>query len=373
MTNKIKQPVLESFACPCSEAILRQPPEGKKVIIQCKKCGTKYNFDESLIEGEGIWVRCTRCKDMFFQVNPGIEPIVSTPDIEDKRIAIDTDMKKRKPETGAYREVVPHPQSDENAGKRDGVEQLWQDITLMEEGDFFNDQLEKDTSLKDEGRSVTSNEPVIKENDSKHDEITWKKNKTGGKRKGFWTPGRIVVYPVIVIVLLLTLYLWFFPQVGRQILNNVYPVEESTQIIGRKGNTTGPVNESKEKISFVNIKEHTVKNRIVGDIFIIQGIAVNNNASPVSQVKVRGRILDSSGTVLIKEKVYAGNILADEELKNLTEEKIKEKLSNPWGSDFLNRDIPYKGEIPFMIVFSNPPGSAKEYLIDPVKVKTISN
>lgn len=352
-----------------SDSLLR----GKRVIIQCKKCGTKYNFDEALIEGEGIWVRCTRCKNMFFQVNPGIEPIVSITDIEDRNIAIGTDMKKKKPETGAYREVVPHPQSDKDTGKGDEVEQLWQDMALMEEGDFFNDQLEKDALLKDEGRPVTSNEPVIKENHSNHDEITWKKNKTGGKRKGFWTPGRVVVYPVMVIVLLLTLYFWFFPQVGRQILNNVYPVEKSTQIIGWGGNTTKPVNGGKEKISFVNIKEHTVKNWIVGDIFIIQGIAVNKNASPVSQLKVKGRIVDSSGTVLMKEKVYAGNILADEELKNLTEEEIKEELSNPWGSDFLNRDIPYKGEIPFMIVFSNPPESAKEYLIDPVKVEAVSN
>jgi len=344
------------------------------VIIQCKKCATKYNFDESLIEGEGIWVRCTRCKNMFFQVNPAIERIVLAQDIEDKNITVGTDMKKEKPETGAYREVVPYPQSDEDKEKRDEVEQLWQDITLPEEGDFFNDQLEKDALLKDEGEPVNPAEPIlVKENDSDRNEIIRRETRTGGKRKGFWTPGRIVAYPVIVIIVSLTVYFWFFPQVGRQILNNVYFVEESTQITGGKSNTKRSINGSKEKISFVNIKEYTVKNWIVGDIFIIQGIAVNKNASPVSQVRVRGRILDSSGSVLIKEKVYAGNILTDEELKNLTEEEIKEELSNPWGSDFLNKEIPYKGEIPFMIVFSNPPERAKEYLIDPVQVEAVSN
>jgi len=338
------------------------------VIIQCKKCGTKYNFDESLIEGEGIWVRCTRCKNIFFQVNPVREQIVSAPYIEDKNIAIGADIKKEKPETGAYREVVPYPRSDdEDKEKRDEVEQLWQDMALMEEGDFFNDQLEKDALLKDERKPANPDEPIIiKENDSNRDEIIRKETRTVRKRKGFWTPGRIVVYPVIVIVVLLTVYFWFFPQVGRQILNNVYFVEEPTQITGRKDSTKRLINGSKEKISFINIKEHTVKNWIVGDIFIVQGIAVNKNTSPVSQVKVRGRILDSSGTVLMEEKVYAGNILTDEELKNLTEEEIKEELSNSLGSDFLNREIPYKGEIPFMIVFSNPPESAKEYLIDSV-------
>lgn len=40
------------------------------MIIQCGKCGTKYRFDEALIGGEGAWVRCTRCRDVFFQENP---------------------------------------------------------------------------------------------------------------------------------------------------------------------------------------------------------------------------------------------------------------------------------------------------------------
>jgi len=40
------------------------------MIIQCGKCGTKYRFDETLIEGEGAWVRCSRCRDVFYQENP---------------------------------------------------------------------------------------------------------------------------------------------------------------------------------------------------------------------------------------------------------------------------------------------------------------
>lgn len=40
------------------------------MVIQCEKCGTKYRFDESLIVGEGAWVRCNSCKNVFFQENP---------------------------------------------------------------------------------------------------------------------------------------------------------------------------------------------------------------------------------------------------------------------------------------------------------------
>lgn len=40
------------------------------MIIRCRKCGTKYRFDETLIEGEGAWVRCSRCQEVFYQENP---------------------------------------------------------------------------------------------------------------------------------------------------------------------------------------------------------------------------------------------------------------------------------------------------------------
>jgi predicted Zn finger-like uncharacterized protein len=40
------------------------------MIIRCGKCGTKYRFDEALIDREGAWVRCSRCRDVFFQKNP---------------------------------------------------------------------------------------------------------------------------------------------------------------------------------------------------------------------------------------------------------------------------------------------------------------
>ena len=40
------------------------------MVAQCKNCQTKFKFDETLIEGEGIWVRCNQCKNVFFLENP---------------------------------------------------------------------------------------------------------------------------------------------------------------------------------------------------------------------------------------------------------------------------------------------------------------
>ena len=40
------------------------------MVAQCKNCQTKFKFDETLIEGDGIWVRCNQCKNVFFLDNP---------------------------------------------------------------------------------------------------------------------------------------------------------------------------------------------------------------------------------------------------------------------------------------------------------------
>jgi len=40
------------------------------MIIQCRKCETRFRFDENLMEGDGVWVRCSRCQHVFFQERP---------------------------------------------------------------------------------------------------------------------------------------------------------------------------------------------------------------------------------------------------------------------------------------------------------------
>src|SRR5512137_77225 len=44
------------------------------MIIQCRKCETRFRFDENLMEGDGVWVRCSRCQHVFFQERPGDFP-----------------------------------------------------------------------------------------------------------------------------------------------------------------------------------------------------------------------------------------------------------------------------------------------------------
>jgi hypothetical protein len=91
---------------------------------------------------------------------------------------------------------------------------------------------------------------------------------------------------------------------------------------------------------------------------------VNDFDYSVSKVKVRGKILDNAGKILVETEVFAGNILTDEELVKFTDKEILDDLSKPEGSDVSNVSIAPKGKIPFMVTFINPPKEVDEFIIE---------
>ena len=62
------------------------------MVAECKNCQTKFRFDETLIGGEGVWVRCNQCKHVFFLDNANE---AGTASLDDRESGRDTeDMKE---------------------------------------------------------------------------------------------------------------------------------------------------------------------------------------------------------------------------------------------------------------------------------------
>ena len=49
------------------------------MIIQCRQCRTKFKFDDALMQGNGMWLRCSRCGHVYFQENPLMKPETDLP------------------------------------------------------------------------------------------------------------------------------------------------------------------------------------------------------------------------------------------------------------------------------------------------------
>lgn len=167
-----------------------------------------------------------------------------------------------------------------------------------------------------------------------------------------WTILIVAVIPAVIILV-------FFPQVGeryRQMGERV--MSAGLNLIGvSRPVATQPVT---TLVKLQDIRQRMVNNYILGNIRIVEGTAVNQADFPISRIRVKGEILDAYAVVLSEKVIYAGNILTEEELTNMSEEDITKRLELPEGRDNTNERIIPNGRIPFMIVFTSElPGSIK--------------
>lgn len=271
------------------------------MIIKCEKCSTKYRFDDNLMEGDGIWVRCSRCKHEFFQENlfarpfPAVNEDAVLKQLDDLRCGI----KDREPEELSFEDL----------------------------------SREEDASMAREGGEGREENPT--------------KAKSGFRRfiKGFFKILLILVF----LVLFAALCLWSYMQAGGV---NLKDITTSIPYLDRMfpSEDLGAVKLSQIKIS--NLKQRYVQHWILGNLLVVEGTAWNSTPFPVARIRAEARLFDARGTELAREEAFAGNLLTDMELTTLPEENMKRELAASQGSDASNDRVESHGQIPFMIVFT---------------------
>jgi hypothetical protein len=185
------------------------------------------------------------------------------------------------------------------------------------------------------------------------------------KKKVLWSPLELIAYLIVVILIVVGAYMWLFPDLGEKVINKITTLPALDRIVGTDTDKESKSpNIEKSAIEFTEIEERYIENWVIGNILVVEGIAVNNNDYSVSKIMVRGKVLNESGDSIMEVESYCGTIISDEELLNLTEIEIRQELSNPYGSGFPNKDIPYGGKIPFMLVFTNSAKGASEFTVE---------
>ncbi|MBW2636232.1 MAG: zinc-ribbon domain-containing protein [Deltaproteobacteria bacterium] len=292
------------------------------MIIQCERCKTKFSFDESTIEGEGFWVRCTRCENVFFQENPLAD--IAPPLAE-----------------------LVEPEEEEGEQVLDDLSVIIDEIERGDEGEV----IEKIEDIYSFGEIEGEKEAPLEE------KITLK------KKKVLWSPLELAAYLVVVILVVGGAYMWLFPDLVGKVVDRIKTLPVVERIVGAEEEIKG-VDVEKTAIEITDIEEKYIENWVIGNILVVEGMVVNNNDYSVSEIRVRGKVLNESGDSIMEVESYCGTIISDEELTNLTEIEIRQELSNPYGSGFPNKDIPNGGKIPFMLVFTRPAEGASEFTVE---------
>jgi len=299
------------------------------MIIQCSQCRTKYRFTDELMEGDGIWMRCSRCQHVFFQENTQIKKTGTEPAAREEHLAEDKTMSLRR---------APVSGDDENA-------ELFLD-------DVMRSKIEAEKEIMPEiekpANEEISEEEYVPDYESAEEEEQQKAGKSS--RKKAWKILAIASWIIAAIVLIpAIIYYFVFPQMGDRLLQivNQY-VDIGVREPARPEIIAG-------QIKLQDIRQRILNNFLLGQIRVVEGTAVNQADYPVSRIVVKGEIVDAYAVVLGERATYAGNVLTDEELTTLPEEAIFSKLSIPEGSNNSNDKIAPNGMIPFMIVFVREP------------------
>jgi predicted Zn finger-like uncharacterized protein len=321
------------------------------MIIQCRQCRTKYTFDDTLMQGDGVWLRCSRCQHVFFQDNP---LMVKQPP--------DTSINKA---SSFGQDALPAQGNDEvsyeamlTSGKNADVVRFLDNV--MDEKDSYKKEMELEIGkpgtddIRDDDTAAAAGEEADERLKGQDEEFNQKKQ---ADSKGFWQTWKVTVWSIFVILIIpAIIYFLIFPQYGDRfvkIANKYFGAPEPA----RPEAVTG-------QVKLEDIRQRILNNYIIGQIRVVEGTAVNQADYPISRIVIKGEIVDAYAVVLRERASFAGNILTDDELTTLSEEEILSKLAQPSGRNNSNDKILPNGHIPFMIVFAHePPGLIKTTLM----------
>jgi predicted Zn finger-like uncharacterized protein len=289
------------------------------MIIQCDKCSAKFRFDDALMREEGVWVRCGLCRHEFFQSSPLVK--VGVPDAGEIRIDRDAEMPDAR--SGAGIRGEPDIRDDKTARSSDGTstEKLLKVIHGKK----------RDEEPEDDKREAAAPEKVR-------------------------SPSALRISAVVLALLLVVAGLGFFvfPEVGRQAISDLsswLPWVEKKQ---------PPQPSIEDGIRLEAISQRFVANISMGNLRVVEGVAVNQSGHPVARLRVKATLVDTQNNLIGEKRASAGNVLSDAELMALTEDEMNRRLANPEGSTAPNDRILPGSRVPFMIVWAfEPPGAAK--------------
>ena len=257
-----------------------------------------------------------------------------------------------------------YPFSKDNTlsqGIQSNSEKAWmKQPSRIEDIDLFDKTVRIDKTLSTFNSSVDQES----ENNLDHEENAEQFfPEESGSSKITWIALSIVF---LIVALMAIGFLWIYPEKKNQsqqwIVSNI-PFSDKILLIGDK-----QTNPETAKINLINVSHRFIKNtKLDRNIRVIEGMVRNNTAESIPRVKLLGELYDSEGSLLLTSKTsLSGNVLTDDKLESLDEDKIFSALSIAPPSSLSEDMIPSGGQMPFMIVFTRESAGIFRMVVIPV-------
>jgi predicted Zn finger-like uncharacterized protein len=307
------------------------------MIVNCEKCGTQYNIDDTKVKPGETKVRCTQCQYVFTIPHP---LTLNEKDIfgETEEKAEDAFMKEwaqdvRPQPPQEPSQPVP-PATDQAPPPKAFVPPTTEEPVLGEEAPTKEMPPAETPSPEQEifpASPVTLGEPPLKK-----------------ERK---TSVTFLVFLFLLLIAVGSLYFWFKKTQGsipafEYIYEKIYTLMEG---------------EKAQKLFIIGIggNEFTLEG---GTVYVIQGKVANRSEETKQSVKLQATLFDKGGKEVSTSIGYCGVSITDEDIKNSTYEALKASFGFIGAGQA--RPLPSQQNLAFTIIFFSPPEEATDYRVD---------
>ena len=319
------------------------------MIITCASCLTKFSLDDSRISAEGIKVRCSRCKHVFYVVPPPetkeeiIENFESFAKFHEDLMG-PGEIRTEVPPESKIKEEVALPKETEEAfpfSEKAPTEKAEQWVPPGQVEEWASpEKIEKpppEESMREEKVESRPSRP---------------KSMMHVDRRG---PFRFLALLIVLMLLIFGIFfIWSELSSGGRLSSYLdYPVKRITELwnqiwgIEESGLIVGDLSGYQEKIGEV-------------PLFIIEGKVKNQSKFTKKYIKIGVVIFDEDKLKVAEKETVCGRVIARGELKKQPAEFFRgEMVIKPQTEQEMI--TPSGKDTPFMVIFKDLPSRAKDF------------
>lgn len=367
------------------------------MLVQCPECTTKYNLDESKIGHDGSKVRCSRCQNVFTVFRPASEEPVAPPapeslsglagenafDGEAERAPLNGKVapaSSKDPFEDDLEAMFRESKSAPQAKKPAAVDSFEDDLAAMLEEKNFKTPAMPAAHDFDDDLSASLGAPKPKaapkasvDKDMLADlEGAFQQPLTGSSAEDFSASGDVsaarskksgslgLVVGLVVLLLVGALGGIYFLKPGLLGLGPAAPGAPATT-------QDAPPREGAAQIALENVRQYFVPNEKEGQLFIIEGKAVNRFPEARELIRIKASLFGKQGAEVATQEFMCGNVVSLYQLQVSTRADIEAALTAKVGILTNNTNIQPGASVPFMAVFFQTPDTVEEFGLEVIQ------
>jgi predicted Zn finger-like uncharacterized protein len=332
------------------------------MFISCPSCHTKYRLPEEVLPGTAPVFRCSRCKHTF--ALESTEPPQRTEETDDEQelsfaFAPNEDPEqKNQTVKGSQPAGAPYRSAESVMQTGDSTDRWWMTVSDSEpEAPFTISATEHVNS------EIASDQPEQSLDQLQNSTLP---RGTADKILPF-DPYRDQPVSTKPFLTLFVLLLIFFSSL--RVLDQTHPtiLEQIVKKIPLLGPAVLKNDRLKNGVDLQSLRGSYQTIQGNREVFIVTGMAHNQNPVAVREVRIAGRIYDQEGKGIEQQTIWVGNAISAKIIRGMTAQEIADLERLPPLRIF---GIPPGDSVPFAIVFMRPTKGIKDFTCEVLSVES---